>query len=252
MFFEKDMISLHIVDVMELKQGQVSRNVSARPFDALSFRISSDVWLKAGADAFHMQNDTLSFIPEGMQYSRTGTHDELIAVHFHMDEVLEKQVEIFQPRNAAVLRELFCRILACWKAHEAGYQYECTAILYEILAQCRRQMASAQADDRIQASVEYLEQNWNQPGLTIGELARQSFMSEVYFRKLFRARFGVSPLNYLMQLRIQKAADLIRTGYYTLKEVAAQCGYRDYKYFSVEFRRLKGCTPSEFASEFHE
>ena len=75
-------------------------------------------------------------------------------------------------------------------------------------------------------------------------------MSEVCFRKLFKARFGLSPAKYLMQLRIHKAAELIHTGYYTLKEVASLCGYRDYKYFSVEFKRLKGCSPSKYISMF--
>lgn len=249
MFFEKDDLSLRLLDVVELKQEQINRRISGRPFHALSFRLCSDVWLKTGEDAFHMQDDSMSFIPAGLQYSRCGERDGLIAIHFHMAEDAGNQIEVFRPRNASRMRELFCRMLACWQARETGYQYQCTAILYEILSHCRRQTGQRETQDRIQPSVDYLEQHWNQPEMTIGDLARQSFMSEVYFRKLFKARFGCSPLHYLMQLRIQKAAELIHTGYYTLKEVAALCGYRDYKYFSVEFRRLMGCTPSEYGNE---
>ena len=250
MFFEKEILSLRILDVVELKQEQVSRNVSPRPFDALSIRLHSDVRLESGGQAWHMQDDTLSFIPAGLQYSRSGTRDELIAVHFHLADAAETQMEIFHPQDAGKMRELFRRILACWQAREQGYQYQCTAYLYEILARCSRQTMYGETEERIQPSVDYMEENWNKPELTMGELARQSFMSEVYFRRLFKERFGLSPQKYLMQLRIQKAAALIHTGYYTLKEVAVMCGYRDYKYFSVEFKRLKGCTPSAYRKGF--
>lgn len=251
MFFEKELISLRILGVVELKQSPVSHGTSGRKFDALSFRFSSDVQLKTDAQTHCMQDNTVAFVPAGITYTRSGSHDDLIAVHFDMQDEAEYDVETLRPRNAAAMRELFCRLLACWKSRETGYQYQCTAILYEILALCRRQTGQEQTRDRIQPSVDYLEQNWNQPEVNIGDAAKQSFMSEVYFRKLFKARFGISPLKYLVQLRVQKAADLMQTGYYTLKEIAFLCGYRDYKYFSVEFKRLMGCTPSEFAAKFH-
>jgi len=250
LFFDREMVSLRILNVVELKQEQVSRNVSARPFDALSFRLSSDVRMEGGGQTRQMQDDTISFIPAGLQYSRNGTRDELIAVHFQMTDAAETQMEILRPQDPAAMRDLFRRILACWKGREQGYQYQCTALLYEILARCRRQLAQGRAEGRIQPSLDYLAQNWNQPDLTVGELAKQSFMSEVYFRRLFKEGFGLSPQKYLVQLRVQKAAELIHTGYYTLKEVAVMCGYRDYKYFSVEFRRLMGCTPSAYKKGF--
>jgi len=252
LFFEKDdMISLRILDVVELKQGQISRHVSGRQFHALSYRMCSDVWLKTSEQTLHVQENAMCFVPAGLEYERSGTRDELIAVHVEMPETPENRIEILYPRSAALMRELFGRILACWKARENGYQYQCLAILYEILAHCRRQTVQSQPQDRIQPSVDYLEQNWNHPELTIGEIAKQSFMSEVYFRKLFKARFGLSPVKYLAQLRVEKAAELIHTGYYTLRETASLCGYLDYKYFSVEFKRVKGCTPSEYAAMFY-
>jgi len=248
--FEKEMVSVRILDVVELKQRQISRNVSGRRFDALSFRMHSDVRLQSGAQNLSVHDNTVTFIPAGLPYSRTGVHDELIAIHFYMADVTEKQMEVFQPEDAAQLRELFCRILDCWRAKESGYQYRCTAILYGILSLCCHQTEQGQTDRRIQPSVDYLEQNWNHPEVTMGRIAEQSFMSEVYFRRLFKEQFGISPQKYLIRLRVEKAAELIHTGYYSLKEVASLCGWRDSKYFSVEFKRIKGCTPSAYKKGF--
>ena len=74
-------------------------------------------------------------------------------------------------------------------------------------------------------------------------------MSEVYFRKIFKEDLGTSPQKYIIKLRLQKAADLIETGDYSLKEIAVMSGYNDYKYFSSEFKHLFGTSPSEYDSK---
>jgi two-component system response regulator YesN len=86
----------------------------------------------------------------------------------------------------------------------------------------------------------------------MAEIAKQSFMSEVYFRKLFKAEYGITPQKQIIYLRMQNAVDLISTGYYSLKEVALLSGYNDYKHFSVEFKKIKGVSPSEYLYSFQE
>jgi two-component system response regulator YesN len=72
----------------------------------------------------------------------------------------------------------------------------------------------------------------------------------VYFRKLFKAEFGMSPQKYIIKLKIQKAVFLMSTGYYSLKEISLMSGYTDYKYFSTEFKREKGVSPSKYVYNF--
>ena len=72
-------------------------------------------------------------------------------------------------------------------------------------------------------------------------------MSEVHFRKIFKEEYGMSPQKYIIHLRIQNASSLIASGYYSLQEAAYLSGYNDYKYFSVEFKKIKGVSPSKFA-----
>ena len=88
--------------------------------------------------------------------------------------------------------------------------------------------------------------NYKKSDLSIKEIADKSFMSEVYFRKLFKEEYGISPQKYIIDLRIQNAVGLISVGYYSLKEIAYMSGYNDYKYFSVEFKKIVGVSPSEY------
>ena len=94
--------------------------------------------------------------------------------------------------------------------------------------------------------MEYIQKNYKSDNLTMQKIAKESFMSEVYFRKLFKAEYGISPQKYIIKLRIQNAIGLISTGYYSLKEVADMSGYNDYKYFSVEFKKITGISPSKY------
>ena len=93
--------------------------------------------------------------------------------------------------------------------------------------------------------------NYKKSDLSIKEIADRSYMSEVYFRKLFKEEYGVSPQKYVKNLRIQNAVGLISAGYYSLKEIAYMSGYNDYKYFSVEFKKKIGVSPSEYLYNYN-
>ncbi len=69
-------------------------------------------------------------------------------------------------------------------------------------------------------------------------------LSTVYFRKLFKEIYGISPMKHIINLRIEYAINLMSTGYYSLYEIAKLSGYDDYSYFSSEFKRIKGGVPS--------
>ena len=101
-------------------------------------------------------------------------------------------------------------------------------------------------DSKIKESVNYINSRFATPWVSVSDAAELSFMSEVYFRKLFKAEYGISPQKYIIKLRLEKASELIKSGDYSLKEVAIMSGYTDYKYFSTEFKRAFGCSPSEY------
>ena len=65
-----------------------------------------------------------------------------------------------------------------------------------------------------------------------------------------KEEYGISPQKYIINLRIQNAVGLISAGYYSLKEIAYMSGYNDYKYFSVEFKKNMGVTPSEYIYDY--
>lgn len=91
---------------------------------------------------------------------------------------------------------------------------------------------------RIQA---LMDREFTKP-MTSAMLARQSGVSETHFRRLFLARFGVSPQAYVVARRIACAKALLADGL-SIREAAEASGYSDVFYFMRAFKRATGLTP---------
>ena len=240
-----------MLDVIELKQKNINMHNSKRNFNALSFRFKADTVLKSKAGAFRIKDNYVSFVPSNLDYSRISKTDELIVIHFEIINCSARDIEFFEAKKPEVFQKLFISIWECWNRKEIGYKYKCSAIFNEILALCYfENHKPKQKDSKIKMSVDYMLKHYRDCDLSIKSIAEQSFMSEVYFRKLFKGEYGISPQKYIIRLRIQYAKELISTGYYSLKEISLMTGYTDYKYFSSEFKRNEGVSPSSYIYNF--
>ena len=82
--------------------------------------------------------------------------------------------------------------------------------------------------------------------MDLEELAGIAHMSKRHFMRNFQAAIGNSPIAHLVQLRVNRAAALLRRSDHTITEVAFEVGFGDSNYFSRQFRKLLGVTPSEY------
>ena len=287
MIYESEIASVRLLDVLALDQGGVCVQTPPRPFSALSFRVKADTTLAAAGEEHHLTDGCVAFVPAQLGYRRESRRDLLVVVHFDAPGYRTDRIEVLRPRHPERLEELFRRIHIAWHEREAGYRLRATAILYDILAECCRQgraeggapsvprptaeagaanmsevslrrldilaecyrqsLPEEGAAAKIRASVEYIHRHFTDPALTVAEVARASYMSEVYLRRLFKEVHGTSPQRYITALRLRRAVALLTSGGHTLKEVAYLSGYTDYKYFTTVFKREVGLSPSEYA-----
>ncbi len=98
-------------------------------------------------------------------------------------------------------------------------------------------------------SIRYIEENYDSQSLTVSELAGLCGISEVYYRKLFTAKYGVPPKQYIIDLRIAKAKQLLSGGRLKISAVAEECGFSNQYHFSRLFKERVGITPSEYMYE---
>lgn len=82
--------------------------------------------------------------------------------------------------------------------------------------------------------------------IAIPELARHFHMSPTHFRRVFRARTGRGPVEFINAWRIRRAQELLSAGV-AIKDAAARTGFRDLFYFMRVFKRVTGLTAGQFA-----
>ena len=83
--------------------------------------------------------------------------------------------------------------------------------------------------------------------ITIEQLANTAHMSKSYFMGTFKKQVGMGAINYINQLRIKSACELLRSKNQNVSEIAFSCGFTNLSNFNRQFRRQIGITPKEYA-----
>lgn len=115
-------------------------------------------------------------------------------------------------------------------------------LLYEMARDTNKKELNEQSR-RIKPALTYLDSNYAS-NFPVDHLAMMCSLSVVSFRRIFLACKGISPVEYRNRLRIRKAAELLKTGLYSVGEAAETVGIQDIKYFSKLFKRYTGLNPS--------
>lgn len=91
------------------------------------------------------------------------------------------------------------------------------------------------------AAVSYIHSHYRNEQMNVSELASMCAVSDTYFRKLFKEIHGVSPAQYIINLRLEYASQLLMSRLYTILEVSEKSGFNDVKYFSKLFKKTLRC-----------
>lgn len=88
----------------------------------------------------------------------------------------------------------------------------------------------------------YIEQNY-QGDITVEDIARNAGLNRSYFGKVFRDAMGVSPQQFLIGFRIEKACELLKLSNLSVREVGRAVGYPNQLHFSRAFKNARGLSP---------
>ena len=96
---------------------------------------------------------------------------------------------------------------------------------------------------------DFADRHYAEP-LSLSEVAGVAGLSKYHFLRLFRATYGITPMEYVSQRRIERAQDLLRATNLTVTEVCFAVGFSSLGSFSSRFRQLVGESASEFQSRY--
>lgn len=200
------------------------------------------------------KNDVIFFPPKTMRSGRTKPQCPwtFITIAFRMetneaaDVCFNKLIQIWK-NSGDTVRPLFQEASRAWTGKNPLYQIRCSLLTTEILYK----MVLSEMPYQKLAHIKKLEKARNliqenfRTNLSIEELADSIGLSVSYFRRLFHEAYGCSPVQYLINLRIEHAKDLLQSGEVNVTEAALLSGFEDIYYFSTLFKRKTGYTPSQ-------
>jgi AraC family transcriptional regulator len=101
---------------------------------------------------------------------------------------------------------------------------------------------------RLNRVLEYIAANL-QEDMSLARLAATAGMNLYYFCRLFKQSTGLSPHRYVLEQRIRRAQQFLRTSDMTILEASARSGFADQGHFTKVFRRFVGITPTEYRAQ---
>ena len=127
-------------------------------------------------------------------------------------------------------------------------------ILYNLLVQtirvrleyCQENSAN-NFTSYIQQAMDYVEAHYAEETLTVNDVAAAIYLNPVYFGRMFKQSTGTSFRRYLMNVRMEKAKQLLLQGKFGVLQIGEMVGIENPSYFTQLFKKYTGMVPSEFA-----
>lgn len=150
-------------------------------------------------------------------------------------------VLVMRPQGLA--SAILNRILQRFSNDNFNRFFHPSVVLYRLLAILDQEQTTASSDkDPIEFGYYYMRHNFMHP-INVKYVAHRAGLSREHFITQFTKRFGFSPGNFLKELRLEAANDLISTAECDIHEVAALCGFGSSTAFCRAFRRKFGVSP---------
>lgn len=100
-------------------------------------------------------------------------------------------------------------------------------------------------NDKLKDVRDYLDEHYTE-NITLDQLAEQFYISKYYLSREFKKEYGTTIIQYVLAKKITNAKELLRYSNASIEDIAQLCGIDDASYFNKVFRKMEGCTASEY------
>ena len=117
--------------------------------------------------------------------------------------------------------------------------------IFEILSELNTSSSKRQA----RLAIDYIQKNYMDPDLSLNSICSYLNISTSYFSTIFKDETGETFTEVLIRTRMEKAKELLENTTLKNYEIAEKVGFSDPHYFGISFKKMTGCTPTEYARE---
>ena len=157
----------------------------------------------------------------------------------------------------ASLKAIFSQINGLYEETPPGYELAIKSCLLQAIflllpyGVSGKNQDTDSASEKLKTVLDYIHLHYAD-ALSIKELAAQCYFSEYYFMRFFKKHMHMTVIEYLNNLRMEKAVELFEQGYTSIIEVSMSVGFHSLSYFHKVFREKFSMTPKQFLQQLKE
>lgn len=202
--------------------------------------------------------DTLLLAPDTAYSIFTHTAFRHYTINFNIHrknsslEMIDKPYCLLRNTDPEQFNRLFGKLTKTWTQKNAGYRMLSASHLYALISlfyyTYKNRLTPSDVSARLQPAKELIEQRFHS-AITLEQLAKACSMSVTNFRREWQKAYHTTPIQYRDEIRISYAKEYLISGYYSVSEVAARCGFENPGYFIRFFEKNVGMTPGAFRKQ---
>jgi len=166
--------------------------------------------------------------------------------------IIDDKIQVFKAFNTDYHNVLFSR-LDKYYSMAIKSPAKLKSVAFEIFSDmsyyCKNKLQFPRKFQIISKGIRYIEEDEKQE-LSIKEIASMCNVSEIYFRKLFKSYAGISPNEYRLKTKIERAKQYLEHENISIANISELCGFNDPAYFSRQFKKITGESPLQFKERF--
>ena len=240
MIFDCDSLSFRALSIDLYKHKNGLFKVKKRPHAAISYRLSGEGDFLIDSKMIRVMQGDILFIPSDMPYEVEYSVSESIVIH--LLDCSYGIPEVYRPQNPVYFESVFTRLLDSFDGYS---QNRMKTEIYRLFSEMEEDRESGGISEALSSAIILAEREYSDPTLDVEAMCRAAFTSRSGLQREFARRFGTSPGQYLTDLRLERAMELLFKGELSVREVAMKTGFSDEKYFSRAFKAHFGVTPGK-------
>ena len=219
--------------------------ITNRRFFGLSFCIDGQITYTHKGKNYVSDKNHAVILPQGQSYTLFGNKKGVFPViNFTCSEHLCDTFTVIPIENAESFIKDFEQMKSL--AFFDGNRSKIFSIFYNILHKLHTQNNTSSI---LAPALKYIESNYSSPNLSNALLAKECAVSEVYFRKLFTQSYKITPKQFILDIRISKAKQMLSEGILKINAISEKCGFSSKYHFCRIFKSRTGLTPTEYLKQ---
>lgn len=202
-----------------------------------------------------LQKNSLLILNKGEQYRISALDNNFEYITTAFNTVPIKSLDLIGLPTFMELNQYpyliykFEQLLKTWEERSPLYISKTKILLEQILIDLfdinSKTIEYATDENRLLPAIDYINRFYDKE-ISAEQLATLCKLSVSHFRRIFKEKYGISPLKYREQVRIHWAKQLLKSDFFTISEIAEKLGYYDIYHFSKDFKKYTGISPKQY------